>query len=1044
MADVQIVTPSGELGTVAEENLARAEELGAKLASPEQIAQGTYGGGGGQIATALLAGTDVASGGLGTALARQLGRMSGGKQGEIDTEIAIDQLGKSNPWAKIAGETLPLLVAPMDAEAGVPGLLEEMGVAQGKGAFDRAIRYSAPKFAQGALDMERIGIGEAISEAQLDPDKAAEAYWEHAGPGAALLGGVLNVGLHAGFKGVVSLGAEFGRIGDVAAQHSHAFEAAVAEGQKAGMTSDASNLIFGRIVGAASERANLAPEAKLYTDQVVADMIRTQSASPTQARQWTKLYKLSVDHNYTAEKVTAQYGIDIAKHATVLGGFERMANDIDFTFKAEGVRAAVEPRLLRLQADELIQLADTVEASMFAPHLPAEPRIPRFEPPPPPKGVSRDTARRIVGETLGEGPVRAPARDPGRSVGLDMGALEADARRAPAAVSPIEIAPGGRAALDPNVVGPFADARLPDPRAPIAIDAQAVAARAAETEYARMVQAAKGAHEEVTARIMAEHQASVQRILADHAAKADPLVRAIFGFGGEAVSLRAGISEGALRDAAGQVSKIRSRVKMATKLAEAGNEREAAVALHQTLDDVKRLFGRSSGFRKANGGTDLGEKVAEHFYEQLRWLGENPNVWGEKLASMQMDANAAFSFDGKRGVFEKALGALTDTLEKPGGRKLYRGNSEKATQWVKGLASDVAEIPSNSTIVSDFETMVDNVLARARQLKTHRELSPQQLEVVEQAVKSAEAMRKLVQDAHVDLQDFKNIDAMLAREGRSGIRGVIGTAINFAMNPGKRLQVLAGFRRVEQQVRGLIEKHAKGFIGKGERLPPITGPKTEAEKKVAYRMIEDVRSFRDNPAALGGRLKGLLGDVTMNSPVMTSAIATVAARAIMYLAQELPEPLPQRLTDKTTEPRYADSDIEQFWKKAQLVQKPTTALHRIQSGQFRHEDKLMLQSVFPMLYNDMKGIILTEIHTAREKGQLRTMTYQEQLLLTWFLDMPLDGTHKTDFLRTMQTVAQQDPNAQGDIGAAAQGGGRPRNVNINMERYETTVENLEK
>jgi hypothetical protein len=99
MADVQIVTPSGELGTVAEENLARAEELGAKLASPEQIAQGTYGGGGGQIATALLAGTDVASGGLGTALARQVGRMAGGKQGEIDTEIAIDQLGKSNPWA---------------------------------------------------------------------------------------------------------------------------------------------------------------------------------------------------------------------------------------------------------------------------------------------------------------------------------------------------------------------------------------------------------------------------------------------------------------------------------------------------------------------------------------------------------------------------------------------------------------------------------------------------------------------------------------------------------------------------------------------------------------------------------------------------------------------------------------------------------------------------------------------------------------------------------------------------------------------------------
>jgi hypothetical protein len=1042
MADVQIVTPSGELGTVAEENLARAEELGAKLASPEQIAQGTYGGGGGQIATALLAGTDVASGGLGTALARQVGRMAGGKQGEIDTEIAIDQLGKSNPWAKIAGETLPLLVAPMDAEAGVPGLLEEMGVAQGKGAFDRAIRYSAPKFAQGALDMERIGIGEAISEAQLDPDKAAEAYWEHAGPGAALLGGVLNVGLHAGFKGVVNLGAEFGRIGDVAAQHSHAFEAAVAEGQKAGMTSDASNLIFGRIVGAASERANLAPEAQLMTDKVVADLIKNQSASPTQARQWTKLYKLSVDHNYTAEKVTAQYGIDLAKHANVIGGFDRMANDVTFTFKTSAVREAVEPRLLRVQADELLGYADTLEATLLPPELPVEPRIPRFEPPPPPKGVSRDTARRIVGETLGEGPVRAPARDPGRSVGLDMGALEADARRAPAAVSPIEIAPGGKAALDPNVVGPFADARLPDPRAPIAIDAQAVAARAAETEYARMVQAAKGAHEEVTARIMAEHQATMERILADHRAKADPMARALWGFGDEAIALRAGMDQGSISKLRGDVSKIRSRVRQALKIAE-GNEREGAVALHQTMDDVKRLVGEVAGFRRGMD-TKLGEKTADHFYHQLKWLGENPNVWGEKLAMLQADGNSAFYNDGKRRVFESALGSLTDTLEKPGGRRLYRGNSEKATSWVKGLASDVAEIPTNSTSVSDFETMVDNVLVRARFLKEHHNLTPQQLEVVGQAVKSAEAMRKLVQDAHVDLQDFKNIDAMLAREGRSGIRGVIGTAINFAMNPGKRLQVLAGFRRVEQQVRGLIEKHAKGFIGKGEHLPPITGPKTEAEKKVAYRMIEDVRSFRDNPAVLGGRLKGLLGDVTMNSPVMTSAIATVAARAIMYLAQELPEPLPQRLTDKTTEPRYADSDIEQFWKKAQLVQKPTTALHRIQSGQFRHEDKLMLQSVFPMLYNDMKGIILTEIHTAREKGQLRTMSYQEQLLLTWFLDMPLDGTHKTDFLRTMQTVAQQDPNAQGDIGAAAQGGGRPRNVNINMERYETTVENLEK
>lgn len=1041
MADVQIITPSGELGTVDSANLQRAEELGAKLASPEEIAQGTYGGRGGQIATALLAGADTASGGLGTALARQVGRMAGGKQGEIDTEIGIEHLNKSNPWAKLGGETLPLLVAPMEVEGATGSLLEEMGLSQGQGAFDRAMRYAAPKFAQGALDMERLGVGEAVSETQLDPDRAAEAYWEHAGPGAALLGGVLNVGLHAGFKGIASLGGEFGRVGDVAAQHSHAFEQALVEGQKAGMTSDKTNLVFGRIMSAVGERAGQAPEAQLVTDRIVADLIREQSASPAQARQWTKLYKLSVDHNYTAEKVTAQYGVDLAKHASIIGGFERMANDVSFTFKTNAVREAVDPRLIRAQADELLGFADTLEATLLPPELPVEPRIPRFEPPVPPKGVSRDTARRIVAETLAEGPARG-GRSFDPSVSLDLGAAEGGRVRRPAeAISPIEIAPGGKAALNPDVVLPFEGARFAD-AAPIALNKEAVAARAAETEYARMVQAAKGAHEEVSARIMAEHQAAVQRIIAEHRAKADPMARALWGFGDEAIALRAGMDQSSISKLRGDVSKIRSRVRSALKIAE-GNEREGGVALHQTMDDVKRLLGEVAGFRRGMD-TKLGEKTADHFYHQLKWLGENPNVWGERLASLQADGNAAFYNDGRRRVFESALSSLTDTLEKPGGRKLYRGNSEKATAWIKGLASDVAEIPTNSTSYSDFETMIDNVLVRSRFLKEHHNLTPQQLEVVNAAVRSANEMRELVAKAHVDLQDFKNIDAMLAREGRSGVRGIIGTVVNFAMNPGKRLQVLAGFRRIEQQVRGLIEKHAKGFVSKGQKLPPIVGPVGEAEKKVAVRMIEDVRKYRDNPATLGGSLKGILSEVTMNSPVMTGAIATVAARAIMHLAEDLPEPLPQRLTDKTHEPRYADSDIERFWNKAVQIQKPTMALHRVQSGQFRVEDKRMLQSVFPVLYEDMKSIILSEIQQAREKGQLRTMSYQEQLMLTWFLDMPLDGTHKTDFLRTMQTVAQQDPNAQGDIGAAAQGGGRPRNVNINLERYETTVENLEK
>jgi hypothetical protein len=948
--EVPIIGPDGAMVAVPRGSEAEAIRLGGRIASDKDIQEFRFGGAGGQAKAALLGAAETATMGGSTALLAEGGVLTGGQEGRRSVEEEIRNIEKTNPIAHTLGGVAPMLLAP---EAGGEELAA--GLVKGSGIGARALRFAAPEFARGVAETAVLEGAQGINEDILDHDLAAESFYVHALKPEVLYGGLLNVGVSAGFKGFGKLTSAMGksiggRAGEIAANDAVAFEDVVRSVQAGGGTSQDANAAIRDMQRMANERAVLPAEQKGLLDPAVDRMIAMHSRGDADtARRLTRIYR---DGSRTMERLDN----DLVAHAK---DFDRLStevvNDLGTMERARSglkqanVQRLADPSRMDAAADAANGWFQEIRTTLF----------PHAEPPPP-------------------------------------RAIEAYER---------------------DVLNEWKRQGTKVPQDPAAAEAHKVRARS-------WAEAARESD-------VAAWETEIQRLASERAAKMDP---EIIGIAGYDPAMRVGMAR---RDM-GQLESLLLRGEREVRAAIKQGGKEGVARIFTAIDDTRQIFGHMASFGKE--GTVSGsvaKRLEQHLYEnRLRPMLEDSNVWGSELADLQSINNKAVSDSIKATNDFKRF--FFTSLEHDAGAPIFRSKEGPTKSFIERLGEY-----GNASQEEMIQKVIDSARARGSAMLKTMDLPGPVRAAIERAGKNATDLEKVLGSARTLADDTRQIRAMKAREGESAGHGIVGKLLDFATSPARSMQMLGNFRKAETEVRSFLTKESSGFL-KGEKVPNVKPMLGEAEKKAAIKSIEDLKKYQTDPRALALEIKTMLGDMTDSSPQMASAVATTIARGVLALAKRAPVPLPPRLADKPGEVRYANGEIERYWRNKQLVEQPKVVMQLMRSGQLHQEDLELAQEVIPRLVEQMRMQLEKDMLVAKQKGGLRTMSYQEQLSLSWMLGRPLDASQSASFVSSMQQSAAQDPMNQAAFGRAAMGGGRPSNLEkINLERYSTLQEKLE-
>lgn len=526
---------------------------------------------------------------------------------------------------------------------------------------------------------------------------------------------------------------------------------------------------------------------------------------------------------------------------------------------------------------------------------------------------------------------------------------------------------------------------------------------------------------------MADHAKQVSDLIAQRESLVDPEVRRLFGD----PATRVGFANKDINMMQSLIDKSRREVAAGVK--EGGAEGHARI--FTALDDTKRIVGRMGKFGDRIPGAT--QQFEQYMYQnRLRPMLEDSNIWGSRLSDLQTQTNAAWSDTMQAvGAFRKQF---TTSLSSTEGVKNLRPNGSTRS-FIESLGAEATPSVAEETV----SRTLDAVKARGAAMLKNMDLTPQAVAAIERSGKSANALEKILAEGKQVASDARSIKAMRASETHFAAHGIVGTMLSMATSPAKTLATLGQINKAITSVRGLFSKESKGFI-EGNAVPVVKATLSEAERKAAVASIADVKRYAADPRAAAVAIRDILGDMPNTTPKVSSSLATTIARGIMALAKRAPEPLPAKFADKPGEDRYANGDLERYWRDKSLVESPPKVLTLMRTGQIHQQDMDLMKEVIPRLVTQMQMQLDSDLQDAKAKGALRRMSYQEQISLSWMLGRPLDATQGPDFIAAMQQTAADDPMNQAAIGKSAMGGGRPSKLaNINLERFESTQERLE-
>lgn len=498
------------------------------------------------------------------------------------------------------------------------------------------------------------------------------------------------------------------------------------------------------------------------------------------------------------------------------------------------------------------------------------------------------------------------------------------------------------------------------------------------------------------------------------------------------------------KDATKMVDRYKREVStIAGRVGEAANDSaEASAQIFQAADNLKRNFGQlkkmkgPSGFGAApfvhdltaeiHGGPGATNYGARAVYERIQKTLEDSKIFGQ-AGELQAAINAPFA----AGITNEgsALGKLTVALKSEGWDKIPEIHSAKAASFL-----DSAGSIEGKTDTQSLYDVIDNHIARANNLIQHAALEPAELAAAERAKVVMEQWRSVVKETTERSAANARIQRLVKDEGPGLGHGLLGKLADPLMRPLHNQMALEHFARTADSVTNGIKKAVGSVMGWSSK----GAAKTAGYAERAAKEIEGVRAAAASPEVMAARVSEFVGDDTHKAvPQMAAGVASVAARAVSFLASKAPQGYqPGGLLPGKQPRRFSDMELSAWERQSSVVKDPIGTVAAAKEGHLTREGVEALKFVYPNMYNELRQYAQDQLTDMDKTGKLDQMPYDQKCMLGLMLGITADDTMAPDFIATMQQSKAKDaPAPQGPGGPGKQGGAK-RPIKLDSKAFD--------
>lgn len=212
-----------------------------------------------------------------------------------------------------------------------------------------------------------------------------------------------------------------------------------------------------------------------------------------------------------------------------------------------------------------------------------------------------------------------------------------------------------------------------------------------------------------------------------------------------------------------------------------------------------------------------------------------------------------------------------------------------------------------------------------------------------------------------------------------------------------------------------IEKNKEAVSGAvGKQLTPKPEEKKKKKQKVKD-LSANLNEFMADPNKLVDAVSNATESLAAIAPGVSGSLQQSLVAATQFLASKVPQT--QSLSPLSGQMEPSDTEIASFNRYFDVVQNPMVAMEQLAQGNLNKETIETLEIVYPKLYKDMRLSVMTELTDYMAKPNKPLLPYKKKLALSMFLGQDLVDSLGSQNIAQNQMIlsgngAQQAQNQQ--------------------------------
>lgn len=430
----------------------------------------------------------------------------------------------------------------------------------------------------------------------------------------------------------------------------------------------------------------------------------------------------------------------------------------------------------------------------------------------------------------------------------------------------------------------------------------------------------------------------------------------------------------------------------------------------QEIDLFKSRLDKISKYEKrleAMGNVVEADTISEiisPLASKIRSGLENPEIWGEAGARQAAYNNKISQFLRAKKGLERYLMSKVEGI---GTRPIMEVDPVKINTFFNQINDNRAKF-RNRAVMNYFKAgreLIEEIEKTAGKVPSEKLDVNALRQFVETTSEQALKAKSVVEDSFGGYGFFRDLMDAARSGGLTGIAAQIGTAFT---KPENIINTLSNLEKMSRKTSQAVEKTSK-FIFEKVR-PPTKGAGIILEKEAPkqrteryQKAIERLKNLSEVPDKLLNDLDNSTRETFEYAPKISQGLQLAAVRATSFLQSKIPQSPDKGILDQPYEPSQAQ--IVTFMRYNDMVDNPLIALKQLEDNYVPRETLETLKTVYPSLYADMKQSLVGQLVDKMAGGKV-DLPYQKRVVLSQFLEMPLDSSFRPEIIgRNQETLA---------------------------------------